>query len=134
MNIEKYKKDHINILKGIEEIREATVKQDYYTIISKLSKLKDLVIQHIAMEDRVLYPTLRKHPNPNIINVSIRFKEDMSHISVPFIKFSRKWNNITILKQNLNEFKKEANIVLKDLYDRMKKEDRGFYPLIEREG
>lgn len=56
----------------------------------------------------------------------------MTDIVSEYEVFSRRWNIASKLKGNDEAFRRDANNVLRKVYERMQKENKDFYPLVER--
>lgn len=134
MNIDRFKQQHVAILSGIDSLRKlahAGVADNAASLARGLAELGTVVTQHLAVEDRILYPRLENSHNPSLSSLSRRFREEMASIASPFIAFCRKWQAGADIRQDPEGFRAEANTVLKRLYERMQQEDHHFYPVIE---
>lgn len=134
MNIDRFKDHHVRILRGIARLREWSrqgIAEHAVEIANELKTLSRLVIQHLAIEDRILYPSLEKGEDAHIARMSRTYREDMKGIAGSFIGFSRRWSDARVLKREAADFRAEANVVLKRLHERMLRENREFYPAIE---
>lgn len=134
MNIDRFKTHHTQILDGIAKLRKLTlegVENRAVDLAHELKLLAGTVTQHLAIEDRILYPSLEKSGDDHIAQMSRRYEEDMKDIATSFILFAKRWSNATALTKTPEQFRAEANIVLKRVFDRMQQENREFYPAIE---
>jgi len=134
MDISRFKHQHVEILEGIDKLRQlsrAGVKDNAKAIAARLNALSQVIIQHLAIEDRILYPRLERGQDQDLVELSRRFRIEMADVANPFINFSRKWEKAAAVAAKPEEFRKEANTVLRRVYERMRQEDREFYPVIE---
>lgn len=134
MNIDRFKEHHANIIHGIDTLRKLAhqgIADHADDIASELKKLAQLVTQHLAIEDRILYPTLEHCGHDHIARMSLAYQNDMKGIANAFISFSRRWSNSAQLSSAPEAFRSEANSVLKDVHGRIARENREFYPAIE---
>ena len=134
MNIDRLKQQHVAILSGIDELRtlaHAGIAENAINLSQGLADLSNVVTQHLAVEDRILYPRLENSDNATLSTLSRQFRQEMASIASPFIAFSRKWRASRDIRQDPEGFRQEANTVLKRLYERMQQEDHHFYPAIE---
>ncbi|GAA0782439.1 hemerythrin domain-containing protein [Castellaniella ginsengisoli] len=134
MNIDRFKHQHVEILSGISLLRRLShqgVSDHAVDIAHELKTLAQVVIQHLAIEDRILYPSLEQSGNERMARMSADYQNDMKGIANAFINFARRWANATMLTRNPEGFRAEANTVLKNVHDRMLRENREFYPAIE---
>lgn len=134
MDIERFKQQHLDILAGISNLRmltQAGVSENANKISAAIASLSRTITLHLAIEDRILYPMLQNSQNATLAKMGSAYQQEMAHIANPFIAFARQWNTSLALKNDPEGFRKSANIVLKRVYDRMRKEDTEFYPAIE---
>src|SRR5690606_30963132 len=100
-------------------------------IAHELKALSSVITTHLAIEDRILYPSLQRSGNAAMATMAQDYQDDMKGIANAFINFARRWSNATILSRNPERFRDEANSVLRDVHARMVRENREFYPAIE---
>lgn len=134
MNIDRFKNHHAEILSGIASLRKLAHQgiADYAVDIAhELKALSQVVTQHLAIEDRILYPSLERSGNPEMARMSRHYQNDMQGIASSFINFARRWSSASMLQKNPEGFRAEANTVLKRVHMRMVRENHEFYPSIE---
>lgn len=134
MNIDKFKHQHIDILSAISNLRalvQSGIDSHAAAISQRIVAMSGVIKLHLAVEDRVLYPTLEASDNKALAGMSQHYREEMDGIAGSYLQFAAKWNTPRLLQQEPETFRAEANQVLRTLYERMKKEDREFYPAIE---
>lgn len=134
MDIRRFKEQHTQILNGINDLRKLShegIEENAAAIASGVNKLSSIITQHLAVEDRILYPALENSQNTHLANLSKKFRVEMAGIANPFINFARKWQQTSQIINDPEGFRKEANTVLKRVYERMRQEDKDFYPVIE---
>ncbi|SFM48437.1 MULTISPECIES: hemerythrin domain-containing protein [Rugamonas] len=134
MNIDKFKHQHIDILSAIGALRnlvQGGIGKNAVDIAARVVAMSGVIKLHLAVEDRVLYPTLEASGNAELARLSQHYRNDMTGIAGSYLAFAGKWNTPRLLLDEPETFRAEANQVLKTLYERMKREDREFYPAIE---
>ena|SRR5690606_19510330 len=134
MNIDRFKHQHVEILDGISLLRRLShqgIEDHAVDIAHELSALAQVVTQHLAIEDRILYPSLAGSGNDRLARMSVAYQSDMKGIASAFINFARRWGNAGVLRRRPEDFRAEANTVLKNVHARMMRENREFYPAIE---
>jgi len=137
MNIDKFKHQHIDILSAIAALRtlvQTGIDNHANDIAQRIIAMSGLIKLHLAVEDRVLYPALTASGNARLARLSQQYQDEMEGIAGAYLAFAAKWNTARQLELEPDAFRAEANQVLKTLYERMKKEDREFYPVIEAAG
>lgn len=135
MNIDRFKQQHVEILGGIKALRALArqgIDEHAADIARELQALAQVITQHLAVEDRILYPTLEKSGNEKVASMSAAYQEDMKGIASAFIRFSRQWSVAARLREQPETFRAEANIVLRQVHERLQRENREFYPAVER--
>ncbi|HLR77709.1 MAG TPA: hemerythrin domain-containing protein [Burkholderiaceae bacterium] len=134
MNIERFKQQHREILTNINDLRNLSrsgIQENAIDIAARVKSLGELVTRHLAIEDRILYPMVQDSKNPALAAMGRQYQEQMGHIATPFIAFTRQFSNARAVLDSPEDFRAGANTVLKRVYERMKQEDREFYPAIE---
>ena len=134
MNIDKFKHQHIDILSAISALRtlvQSGIESHAAEISQRIVQMSGVIKLHLAVEDRVLYPALAASGDATLARMSQHYKDEMNGIAGAYLGFAGKWNTPRLLAEQPETFRAEANQVLKTLYQRMKKEDREFYPAIE---
>lgn len=134
MEIDRFKKQHVEILQGIATLRKlahAGIEDNASAIAKQIKELGSIVTLHLAIEDRILYPSLQKRADARLAEMGKAYQEDMKGIANGFIAFARKWSVAKVVAEKAEEFRAEANTVLKQLHTRMQRENTEFYPAIE---
>lgn len=134
MDIDRFKHQHVEILDGIATLRKfshAGVKEHAHEIAQAIVALSTVVKLHLAIEDRILYPALQNGSNPQLSQMGKAYQDDMKGIASGYIAFSRQWSSPSAIAAQAEQFRTEANTVLKTLFSRMQKENSEFYPAIE---
>ncbi len=135
MNIDRFKHQHVEILSGIAEMRalsRAGVAHHAEQIAQRVVALSAVIKLHLAAEDHALYPALRRGDDAALAQRAQQFQDEMVTIAQRYLGFSRRWNTAAQLRADPEGFREDANQVLKQVFERMQREDREFYPAIER--
>lgn len=135
MDIEKFKDQHVDILAGIAMLRQLTrsdIAANAAAIAKGIVSLSSTVRLHLAVEDRVLYPTIEASADPALTRMSRVYQGEMQGISRTFMGFVARWNTPQQVKADPEGFRDDANVVLKQVFDRMQRENYEFYPAVER--
>ena len=134
MDIDRFKQQHVDILQGIAQLRRwahAGIIGNAKEIADGIADLSAVVKLHLAIEDRILYPALQASQDTGLVQMGKAYQEDMKGIAGAYIAFSRRWNSAAAVAGQAEQFRAEANQVLKALHQRMQKENTEFYPAIE---
>lgn len=134
MNIDKFKQQHVEILSGITGLR-ALVKSGIRTNADEIARMivsmSSTIKLHLAVEDKVLYPALKETGDASLAQMGKKYQDEMTSIAHAYLSFARRWNTSVTLSSKPEEFRSDANNVLRILWDRMRKENTEFYPAIE---
>lgn len=134
MNIDRFKHEHVDILESIATLRRLTqagVLENAVQIAQRVVAMSSLIKLHLAVEDRVLYPALQKGDDAALARLGQRFQQEMGAIASAYLVFARRWNTADALRADEAGFRADANLVLRQVYERMQRENHDFYPRIE---
>ncbi|CDG83357.1 hemerythrin domain-containing protein [Janthinobacterium agaricidamnosum] len=134
MNIDKFKQQHLDILAAIAALRSLAqdgIGENAPRIAAQIVAMSGLIKLHLAVERRYLYPALQTAGNPALARMSRQYQGEMDGIVDAYLAFAGKWNTAPQVAAQPEQFRSDANHVLKTLYQRMQREDREFYPAIE---
>src|SRR5690606_7909759 len=126
MEIDRFKHQHVEILQGIATLRKAAhagIEENAHEIVHQLGALTAVVNLHLAIEDRILYPTLQRGSDQHLAEMSRVYQDEMQGIANAYINFARRWGKVAVLAEKAEQFRQEANTVLKTLHTRMQKEN-----------
>ncbi|AKZ63404.1 hemerythrin [Herbaspirillum hiltneri N3] len=134
MDIDKYKHQHTVIFDNIRKLKEFShlgIAEHAADIAAQVIKMSSVIKLHLSIEDKFLYPALQEANNPRLATMGKQYQHEMTHIAEAYGEFARKWNDAGHVAADPDGFRNAANKVLKVLFDRMQREDRDFYPMIE---
>lgn len=134
MNIDKFKHQHVDILRRIAALRDLThagVVHNAAAIAEGIIAMSAVIKLHLSVEDQALYPALQRGGDAELARLGQRFQVEMGPIAAAFDQFARRWNTAQRLREDEAAFRADANDVLRRVYQRMQREDREFYPRVE---
>lgn len=135
MDIAKFKQTHLDVRRCIDELRRCSKAgiADHAAEISRLvNTMSSLIKLHLAAEDRVLYPALQRSGDARMASLGAEFQQDMETLLPTYTAFARRWVTTAQVKADPEGFRSDANTVLRALHARIRREDREFYPAIDR--
>ena len=135
MEIDRFKHQHEEILERIDTLRRlahAGVTTNARPIAQEVKDLGKVVSLHLAIEDRILYPAVQKASDAQLAAMGAAYQDEMKGIANRYIRFTNQWSDAQKVEGDPDAFRDAANTVLKDVYLRMQRENREFYPAIER--
>lgn len=135
MNMDRFQNDHVYILTGIATLRrlardgiEANAEKIAAAVVQMSGKIK----LHLAAEDSTLYPTMTNSSNVEAVDAAQRFQAEMGAIAKAYARFASRWNLGGNVAADPEGFRRDANDVLKVLFQRMQRENTELYPLAAR--
>lgn len=134
MNIDKFKHQHLDILDSIDRLRassRAGIVENADSIAAQIIAMSGVIQLHLAVEDGSLYPALAKG-DARLARMSAAYQHEMRDIVADYQAFARRWNLAHRLAAAPEQFRSDANSVLRRLWERIRREDIEFYPAIER--
>lgn len=134
MNIGRYHHDHAEIYRQIDALRalsRAGVREHAEQISEVITGTASHIKFHLAAEDRVLYPQLARSGDARVAAMSARYQREMDDIAQAFSGFVGRWRVPSRLAADPDGFRRDANIVLKALFERLKHEEAELYPAAE---
>lgn len=137
MNIDRFKDQHHEILQAISQLRRcahAGVAEHAEQIARLVVSMSAVIKLHLAAEDHTLYPALVAGQDAELARMGQRFQDEMASIAIAYHEFARRWNTAAHVRADPEGFRADANQVLRMVHERMRREDRDFYPAIETAG
>ncbi|SRR5690606_21800701 len=134
MDLTSFKDQHVQILKGINQLRQLArqgIAENAAAIATGVVELSSIIKVHLAVEDRLLYPSVQRLDNPALAAMGQAYQTEMKDIAAAYAQFSRRWNTPTQIQRSPEGFRADANTVLKTIHARMQRENTHFYPAIE---
>ncbi len=135
MNIEKFKKDHNEIMALMTELKklvQSGIAENAGPIAKQIVAMSSLIKLHLAAEDQVFYPALLKSKDPSVSKIGQKFQLEMGDIASAYKQFAGKWNIESKVSSDPAGFKEEANNVFTVLHQRIQKENQELYPLADQ--
>jgi iron-sulfur cluster repair protein YtfE (RIC family) len=93
-------------------------------------KLNSVLIAHLKAEDWVLYPRLFASPDPAVERTARAFSDEMGDLAQTYTAHTQKWT-ATSIASDWNGYCKETGAILDALGNRIVRENRELYPLLE---
>ncbi len=95
MNIDKFKHQHLDILRSIDLLRQLThagVERNAAEIAQRIVAMSSTIKLHLAVEDQALYPALQRSGNASLARMGRQYQSDMGPIASAYDAFARRWN------------------------------------------
>lgn len=134
MNIDKLMNDHAEILRQVDSLRSLSRKgiaENATGLAKGVVGMSSLIKLHLAAEERALYPALKRSGDAALAQLGTRFQTDMGPIAVAFGAFAQHWNTAQSIRSDAEGFRRAANETLRCLFERVRLENRDFYPVVQ---
>ena len=124
------KQEHVRIIYLLEEILTETKKvEEDSKLIPKLRELKLVLVNHLKLEDNLLYPVFEKAKDAKMNELGKGFSEEMLAISKVALKFFADFENEDVSKLIKDlEFKKQLQGIIKVVKKRVSIEEKILFP------
>jgi hypothetical protein len=107
---------------------------DEASIVPVLDRLRHLMVAHLELEERVLYPALECSASPILQRKASRYRTHMLPIGDRFIEACRTWCAPGAISASPTRFIDEWSAACETLRMRMESEDEDLYALAEMVG
>ncbi|MBV2208511.1 MAG: hemerythrin domain-containing protein [Thermomonas sp.] len=134
MNIQHYHHDHAHIYEQINLLRNLSrsgVRENAPQISELITGTASRIKFHLAAEERVLYPTLADAGDSRVATLGARYQKEMQGLAGAFTDFVNQWRVPSRLAADPDGFRRDANTVLRALFERLKREEVELYPVAE---
>jgi len=131
MDMKRFETQHEAIQRGIDDLRTLSkrgVSENAAEIARLVVNISSTIKLHLAGEDRMLYPAALRAGDAAVARLAQRYQDDMGPLAAEFEAFVRRWNTAQPLREQAETFRREANTVLRLLWERMQRENTEFYP------
>lgn len=92
----------------------------------------DKLREHLAMEDRGIYPRLLAHADEQVRLTAQIYQAEMGSLDRDFDAMARRWDGLARMQETPLAFIREVEAILDRLERRMEREDQGLYALVDR--
>ena len=90
-----------------------------------------MVTPHLKAEDWVLYPPLLASNDAQVAGVARRFVDEMGGLAQAFSTYIERWDALSI-ESDWPRYQRESRGIVEALTNRILRENRELYPLLER--
>ena len=121
----------VSIVKQLEALIQRDTPPPSVELFDKRRKLSSLLIAHLKAEDWVLYPPLLSSGDPQVAATAKQFVDEMGGLAQAYTVFTERWDALSI-ESDWAGYRKAARGIIEALTDRIIRENRELYPLLER--
>jgi hemerythrin-like domain-containing protein len=118
------KKQHTKIKKSLNGLNNGLSNFNNFDFIASLSELKSVLVSHLEVEDKLLYPKFSESKDLKLKKLGKKFSDKMLGISKVALGFFDKYSKMTneMLKENAS-FKKDLTGFINVVNKRVKLEE-----------
>jgi iron-sulfur cluster repair protein YtfE (RIC family) len=132
MDIGHLRSQHQELSQTVSELSSAITSDRAAQNVAPLRwKMARQLIGHLALEDKIFYPTVQRLADKHIRDTARRLEEEMGPLADAFSAYMARWTDERIAREWLS-FCAETREILKALTRRIDTEERLLYPLVER--
>lgn len=127
------KEQHVEIKYVLDEIKENIKKKDSECVSNCFNKLMNILIPHLNIEDRLLYPFFEKAKQEELKKLGNMFAVEMTKIVYLLNQYLKKYNNEKLEKLiESKEFKTETKELFNKIETRVTVEENILFPAYEK--
>ena len=132
--IDKLTNQHNQILQLVSEFTSILdqVQTMSYAVKARgfLDNLGSQLDIHLKVEDKILYPILKKSPHQEIQKTAKDFSDEMGRIAVDFTLYLDKWTTSISIAADSKDFIAETKALIQLLAHRIDREDNELFPML----
>ena len=135
MNTDKLVQEHAAIGASVAELRkliDAGVAEQADSIAKAIETMSSKIVEHLALEDKTLYPVLTESSDSDVAAMSQRFQSEMGNIASAYMEFAGAWSTGAKVAAEPDRFREQANGIIKALQERIQREHAELYPAAQR--
>lgn len=121
----------VRIVKELESLVDRDTPPACLDLFDVRRRLSGLLIAHLKAEDWVLYPPLLSSGDAQVAATAKQFVDEMGGLAQAYTVFSERWDALSI-ESNWAGYRKEARGIIEALTNRIVRENRELYPLLEK--
>jgi hypothetical protein len=128
------RQEHAELVRIVGDLRkmiELEVPPASVELFNVRRKLSSVLIAHLKAEDWVLYPPLLACNDPAIAATAKQFVDEMGGLAQAYSAFNERWDAFSI-ESDWKEYRQAASGIIEALTNRILRENRDLYPLLER--
>lgn len=125
--------EHTDLARMVDELRRAVDddEPDFERLAHARWRLGFLLAVHLAKEDKHVYPALKRHENASLASLATKYETEMGDIDQRYRDYLADWPIQMITKRWL-QFRLATTDLMDKLVQRIKREERELYPLLDR--
>jgi hypothetical protein len=136
MNTQKYQEQHRELLAAAGSLSgllvQSDLEKDGGPARMILGEMAGKLTVHLAMEDKVLYPTLLNSGRAEASALAQKYLEEMGGIKAAFAAYLAAWPSGAVIQKDAAGFIAQTKGILAALGKRIEAEEKHLYPAAEK--
>lgn len=136
MNTQKYQEQHKELLAMAGELNallvQGTLEKEGGPARQILGELAGKLTVHLAMEDKVLYPTLLNSGRKEAADLAQRYLDEMGGIKQAFTAYLAAWPSGSAIQKDPAGFITQTKGIIAAVGKRIEAEEKHLYPAAEK--
>jgi hypothetical protein len=132
-NLMKLRREHARLSDIIQSLASFVMQPrppDAEELFKVRNELTSTLIGHLKAEDWVIYPRLIANSDPTVAGTALAFSDEMGGLADAYRAYVNKWTAISIA-YDWSAYCEETRAVIEALINRINRENRDLYPLVE---
>lgn len=131
MDISQLRQQHEDISRTAGQLARAIATQNGPQGVGAIRwQLARQLIAHLALEDRILYPSLHRDGSSQVRATALMLQEDTGALAEQFSRYMAAWSDDRVARE-WPAFCGATRLILQTLTERVDREERTLYPLAE---
>lgn len=133
INLQRQHNEVMNLADYIlNNIKSRTVEQNLNEIVKSINTIAGKLKIHLLNEDKYLYPNLLSSSDSVLNAFGKKYSEEMKEVSKAYEDYKSKYNTASKIKQNIENFNKDTEGIFRALSNRIYREEKELYPLLDK--
>ncbi|MBV7273701.1 hemerythrin domain-containing protein [Clostridiaceae bacterium UIB06] len=116
----------------LKNIKSRTIEQNLNEMVKSINIIAGKLKIHLLNEDKYLYPNLLSSSDLALNAFGKKYSEEMKEVSKTYEDYKFKYNTASKIKQNIEKFTKDTEVIFRVLSNRINREEKELYPLLDR--
>lgn len=133
MHVEELRRQHQGLGAILLQLSQAVADDRIAQSVGTLRwQLARQLMAHLALEDRIFYPALKRLADEEIRATALRLQAEVGTLSGDFSAYMARWSDDRVVREWPN-FCSETRQIISAITTRVHREEQALYPLAERQ-
>lgn len=132
MDVGELRRQHQDLCAILLRLSEAVTNRHTIQSVGTLRwQLARQLMAHLALEDRIFYPSVKRMPDEEIRAAALRLQAEVGTLSGDFSAYMARWSDDRVVRE-WPAFCTETREIITAITTRVQREEQVLYPLAER--